>query len=97
MSKNHCLKQLGFILQGEYEGAGAPSCGIKCLQTACASRRLRRAAADFRAAERPENRGIVKASKKSVGLFRQPERRGIRLYFSLFLMLAQVRFLDLFV
>ena len=73
LSKNHCLKQLGCILQGEYEGAGAPSCGIKCLQKACASRRLRRAAADFRAAERPENRGIVKASKKSVGLFRQPE------------------------
>ncbi|MDY3984730.1 MAG: hypothetical protein SOY89_04175 [Dysosmobacter sp.] len=34
---------------------------------------MRRAAADFRAAERPENRGIVKAPKKSVGLFRQPE------------------------
>ncbi|MDY3984545.1 hypothetical protein, partial [Dysosmobacter sp.] len=46
LSKNVCLKQLGCILQGEYEGAGAPSCGIKCLQKACASRRLRRAAAD---------------------------------------------------
>ncbi|MDY3984670.1 hypothetical protein, partial [Dysosmobacter sp.] len=64
LSKNLCLKQLGCILQGEYEGAGAPSCGIKCLQKACASRRLRRAAADFRAAERPENRGIVKAVEK---------------------------------
>ncbi|MDY3985958.1 hypothetical protein, partial [Dysosmobacter sp.] len=51
---------------------------IKCLQKACASRRLRRAAADFRAAERPENRGIVKASKKSVGLFRQPEKGSVK-------------------
>ncbi|MDY3985816.1 MAG: hypothetical protein SOY89_09715 [Dysosmobacter sp.] len=32
---------------------------------------MRRAAADFRAAERPENRGIVKASKGAVKSYAQ--------------------------
>ncbi|MGN8891100.1 hypothetical protein, partial [Dysosmobacter sp. HCP28S3_G4] len=43
-----CLKEKRPFLQGEYEGAGAPSCWIECLQKACVSRRLRRAAAAFR-------------------------------------------------
>ena len=51
-------------MKGEYEGAGAPSCWIECLQKACVSRRLRRAAAAFRPAVRAEKRGIVKAVEK---------------------------------
>ena len=59
-----CLKEKSPFLQGEYEGAGAPSYGIECLQKACVSRRLRRAAAAFRPAARAEKRGIVKAVEK---------------------------------
>ena len=59
-----CLKEKSPFLQGEYEGAGAPSCWIECLQKACVSRRLRRAAAAFRPAARAEKRGIVKAVEK---------------------------------
>ena len=59
-----CLKEKSPFLQGEYEGAGAPSCWIECLQKACVSRRLRRAAAAFRPDARAEKRGIVKPVKK---------------------------------
>lgn len=73
LSKIPCLKERSSFLQGEYEGAGAPSYGIECLQKACVSRRLRRAAADFRSAARSENRDIRQAVGKVYGLFRQPE------------------------
>ena len=59
-----CLKEKSPFLQGEYEGAGAPSYWIECLQKACVSRRLRRAAAAFRPDARAEKRGIVKAVAK---------------------------------
>ena len=64
LSKILCLKERSSFLQGEYEGAGAPSCWIECLQKACVSRRLRRAAAAFRPDARAEKRGIVKAVEK---------------------------------
>ena len=32
LSKILCLKERSSFLQGEYEGAGAPSYGIECLQ-----------------------------------------------------------------
>ncbi|MGN8891238.1 hypothetical protein, partial [Dysosmobacter sp. HCP28S3_G4] len=35
LSKIPCLKERSSFLQGEYEGAGAPSYGIECLQKAC--------------------------------------------------------------
>ena len=76
LSKNLFQREVFPKQQGELEGAKPASNEIECLQKACASRRLRRTAADFLAAERPENRDIVKAPKKSVGLFRQPERSG---------------------
>ncbi|MDY3984664.1 MAG: hypothetical protein SOY89_03840 [Dysosmobacter sp.] len=41
---------------------------------------MRRAAADFQAAERPENRGIVKASEKSV-TFSTAKRAALPLFF----------------
>ena len=59
-----CLKEKSPFLQGEYEGAGAPSYWIECLQKACVSRRLRRAAAALRPDARAEKRGIVKAVEK---------------------------------
>ncbi len=59
--------------QGELEGAKPASNEIECLQKACASRRLRRAAAAFRTAARAEKRGIVKADKKVQRTFCQPE------------------------
>ena len=34
-----CLKEKSPFLLGEYEGAGAPSYWIECLQKACVSRR----------------------------------------------------------
>ena len=50
--------------QGELEGAKPASNEIECLQKACVSRRLRRAAAVFQIAWQFEIRGIVKAVKK---------------------------------
>ena len=49
--------------QGELEGAKPASNEIECLQKACASRRLRRAAAVFQIVWKFEIRGIVKAVK----------------------------------
>ena len=50
--------------QGEYEGAGAPSCWIECLQKARKRGRLRRAAAAFWTAQQTKKRGIRQAIKK---------------------------------
>ena len=69
-----CLKEKSPFLQGEYEGAKPASNEIECLQKACVSRRLRRAAAAFRAAARAEKRGIVKAVEKVQHIQYTPDR-----------------------
>ena len=35
LSKNLRLEKKSSVSQGEYEGAGVPSCGINCLQKDC--------------------------------------------------------------
>ena len=64
LSKNCCLAKKSTVSQGELEGAKPASNEIECLQKACVSRRLRRAAAVFQIAWQFEIRGIVKAVEK---------------------------------
>ena len=64
MSKNLCLEKKNSVSRGEYEGAGAPSCWIECLQTGCGSSPLRREVAAFWAAKQTKKRGIVEAVEK---------------------------------
>ena len=64
LSKNLFPRKVLSKHQGELEGAKPASNEIECLQKACASRRLRRAAAAFRTAARAEKRGMVKPVEK---------------------------------
>ena len=75
LSKNPYLEKKRFVLRGEYEGAGAPSCWIECLQTGCGSSPLRRkaACASFRAV----CRGPLLWAEAAFCAAKQTKKRGV--------------------